>query len=144
MRWAWIIQSHKERWHQPIDHIPPKLRFSGRLIRMMMRPWFNYYFYKQKKRTVEAYQSQPNVGLHYLIFLVLFKRKKRNNKRNTSKFKRKKIQIIVWEIKYWSKDGITYNADELSKCESKFDVDFHAHVFDRPDQFVVAPEEIAN
>ena len=111
----------------------------------MMRPWFNYYSYKQKKkRTVEAYQSQPNVGLHYLIFLVLFKRQKEIIKKKTSKLKRKKIQIIVWEIKYWLKDGITHNADELSKCESKFDVDFHAHVFDRPDQFVVAPEEIAN
>lgn len=41
-------------------------------------------------------------------------------------------------------DKCTHDANELSKCESEFDVDFHAHVFHGPDQFVVAAEEIAN
>ncbi len=38
----------------------------------------------------------------------------------------------------------TYDADELGECESKLDFDFHAHVLDRPNQFVVAAEEVAN
>lgn len=65
-------------------------------------------------------------------------------------FSRSKFKIICTistQIQIISRDHhiyLTYDADELSKRESEFDVDFHAHVFDRPDEFVVAPEEIAN
>lgn len=53
-----------------------------------------------------------------------------------------RVEIFQWIVSIRFKVE-TYDADELRKSQAKLDFDFHAHVLNGADEFVVAAEEIA-
>ena len=80
---------------------------------------------------VSTHQSQPDIGLHNLILLIL----KTRNSINTQWPNEQQNKIYV---------GATYDINELNESQSEGDLDLLSHVLHGPDELVVAPEEVSN